>query len=247
MTGVARAAGFYDRAYASADLRAWRELGARGKADHVAELIAALRLSPARVVEVGCGDGSLLAELGRRGIGERLTGFEISATALELARAREIPNLALLERFDGRGLDVSSESFDLAVLSHVLEHVDQPAGLLREAARCARVVVVEVPLESNLSARRQAKRSQADSIGHLQRLDRRQVRALVRSAGLEIAAELLDPLPLAVHEFFSSSRSERGRAAVKAALRRALFTLSERASERLFTLHYACACVPASA
>ncbi|GAC1528384.1 MAG: hypothetical protein NVS2B6_16360 [Thermoleophilaceae bacterium] len=31
MTGVARAAGFYDRAYASADLRAWRELGARGK------------------------------------------------------------------------------------------------------------------------------------------------------------------------------------------------------------------------
>ena len=45
----------------------WRQLGAQGKADHVARLAASLERQPRSVVEIGCGDGVVLEELARRG------------------------------------------------------------------------------------------------------------------------------------------------------------------------------------
>jgi SAM-dependent methyltransferase len=237
-------AGFYDSAYARGGERhaRWRELGARGKADHIEELARRAALDSERVVEIGCGDGALLSELSQRRFGGSLAGFDISEAALELARARSIPRVERLERFDGRRLPAGE--FDLAVLSHVLEHVPEPVPLLREAARVARAVVVEVPLERNLSGGRSAKRSQSEEIGHLAALDRDAVRALVGSAGLGVVAELLDPLPTSVHTFFADSAVDRARGLAKAAIRRSVFRVSETAAERAFTLHYACACVP---
>jgi SAM-dependent methyltransferase len=239
--------GFYDSAYARGGERhaAWRELGARAKADHVVSLCASATLRSGSVVEVGCGDGALLAELSARGFGDSLAGFEISAAALELARARAVPRVASLEVFDGVTLPVADSSFDLGVLSHVLEHVERPGALLREAARACRALIVEVPLERNASGGRATKRASSEEIGHVQALDRAAVRALVESAGLRVAAELLDPLPREVHTFFAESPVDQARGLAKAAVRRGLFRLSPAVAERAFTLHYACACVPA--
>jgi SAM-dependent methyltransferase len=235
-------AGFYDSAYARGGERHahWRELGARGKADHVLELAG----SAQTVVELGCGDGALLAELSHRGFGRSLAGFEISETALELARARSIPRVERLEAFDGKRLPVTDGAFDLALLSHVLEHVPEPVPLLREAARVARTVLVEVPLERNLSGRRSVSRDRSDAAGHLDALDRAAVRDLLDAAGLRVERELLDPLPREVHTFFADTPAARVRGMAKAALRRGVFMLSETAAERAFTLHYAALCSP---
>jgi SAM-dependent methyltransferase len=239
--------GFYDSAYARGGERhaAWRELGARGKADHVMSLCASARLASSSVVEIGCGDGSLLAELSSRGFGKSLSGFDISLAAVDLARAREVPRVVSLEVFDGVSLPVADGAFDLGVLSHVLEHVPGPLPLLREAARACRALIVEVPLERNASGGRAAKRAASDEIGHLQALDRAAVRQLVASAGLRVAGELLDPLPREVHTFFASSGVDQARGLAKAAVRRGLFRVSPSLAERAVTLHYACACVPA--
>lgn len=239
--------GFYDSAYARGGERhaAWRELGARGKADHVVSLCSSLSLAAGSVAEIGCGDGALLAELSRRGFGGTLTGFEISDAALELARARAAPRVVALEAFDGMRLPVADGAFDLGVLSHVLEHVPEPVALLREAGRACRALIVEVPLERNASGGREVKRSASSEIGHLQALDRDAVRRLVSDAGLRVAGDLLDPLPREVHTFFASSPADRARGLAKAAVRRGLFRVAPAAAERAFTLHYACACVRA--
>jgi SAM-dependent methyltransferase len=235
---VTSVADFYDDAYRSADDRhvQWRELSARGKAEHVIELCARERIDPRRVVEIGCGDGALLAELRSRGFGSELQGVELSHEAARMARDRGFQ----VEVFDGGRLPADDRSFDLAVLSHVLEHVHEPAPLLREAARVAGCAVVEVPLEANASGRRASKRAGSAEIGHLEPLDRAAVRTIVADAGLEIRAELLDPLPRDVHTFFADSRGARLRGGVKAAVRRAVFALAPRLAERSFTLHYAC-------
>lgn len=239
---------FYEEAYADRGeagdrLGGWRAVGARIKADHVVDLSVRLGAKPRSVVEVGCGDGALLAELAARRFAPALAGFEISATAVAIVRGRDVPGLERIDRFDGARLPADAGRFDLGILSHVLEHVPEPALLLAEVARACDIVIVEVPLEANISARRASKRLGAEAIGHLQALDRGAVRELVKQAGLQVAADLSDPLPRAVHGYFAETTTARARAHLKAAARRMLFTLAPRSTEKLFTVHYACACV----
>jgi SAM-dependent methyltransferase len=238
---------FYDDAYSHDPTRSlqfarWRALSAVGKADHVTDLCVRAGIRPASTLEVGCGDGALLCELHRRGFGGRLTGVEITAAAVTIARER--PQIDAVELYDGLHLGDRDGTHDLGILSHVLEHVPDPAALLTEVARVCRAVVVEVPLEDNLSARRSNKREHAAEVGHLQRLDRSAVRRIVERAGLTIAGELEDPLPLSVHRFFATTARARTAGSAKWALRAGLHRLAPPAARRLFTLHYACLCLP---
>ncbi|HEX6020828.1 MAG TPA: class I SAM-dependent methyltransferase [Solirubrobacter sp.] len=214
----------------------WRAIGAASKAAHV----AALYPTGGAVVEIGCGDGALLAALSQRGIGSRLDGFEISPEAIELARQKAMPRVERLEAYDGVRIPASDDAYDLAVLSHVVEHIPEPLPVLREARRLAPRVIVEVPLEANRSARRPSVRAEAARIGHVHAFDRRAVRELCARAGLEVVAELTDPLPLRHHAFFASGAAARGKAALKTFVRRTAFRASPLRAERLFTVHYAC-------
>jgi SAM-dependent methyltransferase len=238
---------FYDEAYSlepsrSAVYARWRALGAIGKADHVIGLCERSGISPASTLEVGCGDGALLCELHRRGFGGRLSGAEISEAAVSIARERiQIDDVAL---YDGVRLPLADGTHDLGILSHVLEHVCDPSALLAEVARVCRAVVVEVPLEANLSARRAHKRQHAAEVGHLLRLDRSAARQIVIGAGLSVACELDDPLPPTVHRFFSTTRRARVAANVKWALRAGLHRVAPSLARRSFSLHYACLALP---
>jgi SAM-dependent methyltransferase len=238
--------GFYDQAYSMAGEEAalyarWRALGALGKADHVIELCRRAGIEPATTLDVGCGDGALLGELARRGFGGRLLGAEISEPAARIAAAR--PEIESIVRFDGHTLPFEAGAADLGVLSHVLEHVPDPARLLAEVARVCRAVVFEVPLEANVSARRRGKREHATEIGHLHHLDRAAARAIVARAGLRAAGELEDALGLEVQLFFANGRGAWTAATAKWAARSGLHRLVPPLARRLFTLHYACLCV----
>ena len=236
---------FYTDAYTVADAdRAnaygeWRSLGARTKADHVVALCERAGVRPQRLVEIGCGAGSLLAELAARGAAAQLDGYDLSAPAVEIARSHGLPGVRV-EVFDGERLPVEDGAYDLAVLSHVLEHVPDPAALLAEAARAAPWVLVEVPLEDNRSAARPAKRAEAARIGHIQFFDRAAVGALCRHAGLEIRADLADPLGREHQSFGAAGTRARLRATAKAGARSVAWRAAPRAAEQWFTVHYAC-------
>ena len=238
---------FYDEAYSHGPAEGalyarWRALGAVGKAEHVISLCTRAHIYPASTLEIGCGDGALLAQLSRMGFGGTLHGVEITDRAVEIARSR--PEIDSVQLYDGLHLQASDGEYSLAVLSHVLEHVPDPAPLLAEASRACGAVVVEVPLEANWSARRSRKREHAAEVGHLQRLDREAMRAIVARAGLRVAGELEDPLPLRVHLFFADTPGRRAAAGIKWAFRAGLHSLAPGLARRLFTLHYACLCLP---
>jgi SAM-dependent methyltransferase len=254
----AELADFYEAGYGGEAARAergarWRALGARGKADHVLALCVRAGVYPQSTLDVGCGDGALLCELHRRGFGGRLAGVEIAQAAVEIANARE--EIARVELYDGRHLPAGDGEYQLGILSHVLEHVREPATLLAEAARVCGAVVVEVPLEDNLSARRASKRAHATEVGHLHRLSRAAARAIVRDAGLRVAGELEDALPLEVHRFLAADCTVDGQspaaqgkrqlgARAKWAVRTGLHSVAPPAARALFTVHYACLCLP---
>lgn len=106
--------------------------------------------TPGRVLEVGCGDGWMLAMLQKRGW--RVLGCERSAEAARAAsEASGIPVVAGgLEQF-GDG-----ERFDLIILFQVLEHVPEPMDALRRCAallRAGGLLVVAVPNFASWQAR----------------------------------------------------------------------------------------------
>ncbi len=241
---------FYDDAYTrepgeAAVYARWRALGAVGKAEHVITLCTRASVQPTSTLDVGCGDGALLCELHRRGFGGALSGVEIAQAAVDIARARA--ELDSIELYDGLHLPAADGAYDLGVLSHVLEHVPDPAALLDEVGRACRAVLVEVPLEANWSARRARKREHAAEVGHLQRLDRSGAREIVARAGMSIVAELDDPLPLEVHRFFAATARARGAASAKWGIRAAVHRLAPALARRAFTVHYACLCLPRAA
>ena len=254
MPDTAELADFYEEGYSqdaasAARSSRWRALGARGKADHVIALCAAAGLAPASTLEVGCGDGALLCELHRRGFGGKLSGVEIAPAAVAIARSRA--EIERVEVYDGRRLAARAGEYELGILSHVLEHVHEPAALLAEVARACGAVVVEVPLEDNLSARRAGKRAHAAEVGHLHRLSRTAARAIAGEAGLRVAGELEDALPREVYRFLASSAGAatlagEAKASAKWALRAGPHRVAPGLARRLFTVHYACLCLPAA-
>jgi SAM-dependent methyltransferase len=224
--------------------RRWRELGAEGKADHVVALAerAGIAARAGTICEVGCGDGAVLGVLGRRGFGTRRVGYEISSSGVRLAAERAEVDLAAV--FDGATLPEQDDAYDLVVATHVLEHVPDPLPLTREMLRVGRAVVIEVPLEANLSARRPAARAASEGVGHLHRFSRRAIRDLVGRGGGRVVAELLDPLPRAVHGFGAQTARQRLKGDVKWALRAGAAAVPP-LGERLFTMHFAVLAVPA--
>ncbi len=116
-----------------------------------------LRVRPgARVLEVGCGNGTDLAVLAGLVGGEgRVTGIDASLTMLATARDRNTGgNAKVLDfvRCDAANLSFPDQAFDAARADRVLQHTKSPPGVIQEMARVTRpsgrVVVFEPDWET---------------------------------------------------------------------------------------------------
>ena len=93
----------------------------------------------AQVLEIGCGTGTVSRILAQRPGVERVLGVDPSSTFVAKARelAQGIPNL-LFEQMDGRSLNLTDNSFDVAVVHQALSHIPEPEELISEAFRVIR-------------------------------------------------------------------------------------------------------------
>lgn len=120
-----------------------RHLVARFLAE-VSRLVGERR--PARVLEVGCGEGIVMRYLRERHPGLRVDGVELDVAALERARARN-PDSRLI-RGDACALGVQSGAYDLVLCLEVLEHLAEPEWALGEIRRVSRAgCILSVPHE----------------------------------------------------------------------------------------------------
>lgn len=107
----------------------------------IKEIIQSLKFQS--VLDVGCGAGSLLAELKSEFPHIKPMGVDVSSSAIELAR-RRVPDA------DFRVLDIAQSSldtkFDLVVCSEVLEHIpDDIAAMTNLSKMTKKYLLVSTP------------------------------------------------------------------------------------------------------
>ena len=183
-----------------------------------------------QVVEIGCGDGAIIQELARRGFGQSYVGYEVSDSGVRQARERAYAKPSRFELFDGTRLPAEDKTFDLAIVSHVLEHLEEPRQLLKEAARLANYVCVEVPLELNLRTRRDFRWT---SVGHINLYNPVVIRHLLQSTGLQVLVEQVTCPGRPVFTF----QSPRIRGSLHWAAKAMLLRVAPFVAWRLFTYH----------
>lgn len=93
------------------------------------------------LLDVGCGPGTLTLDLAGRVAPGRVTAVEVTADALDLARAeaerRGTPGVEFRVA-DVHALDLPDAAFDVVHAHQVLQHVADPVGALREMRRVTR-------------------------------------------------------------------------------------------------------------
>ena len=106
------------------------------------ELVADLVRPGSRVLDLGCGDGELLAHLiGERGCGG--TGIESDADGFHACVARGVP-VRQADLDDGLA-DFGDASYDVVILSQTLQATRRPAAVLQEVMRVGRAGIVSFP------------------------------------------------------------------------------------------------------
>lgn len=184
------------KGYYSDGISEWRRIGAVAKVENIVELCRSLQKE--RVLEIGAGEGSILNRLSEIEFGESLFAVEISETGVETILRRRINRLVECRKFDGYSVPYSDNYFDLAILSHVVEHVEHPRQLLYEASRVARFVFVEVPLEDNV---RLSSEFVFDEVGHINYFGPKTLRRLVQSCNLRVLRQITTNPSKEIHSY----------------------------------------------
>lgn len=143
--------------------------------------------APSSLIDVGCGEGTLTAELADRVPGPVL-GVDLGDAVLAAGWRRNArPNLDYAVA-DAAALPATDSGFDAACSVEVLEHLPEPDAALAEMRRVARrCLIVSVPQEPLWRAANVARGAYLGSLGntpgHVSHWSRRGFVSLVRRHG----------------------------------------------------------------
>jgi SAM-dependent methyltransferase len=222
----------YDGAY-SEQMKAWRRLGARDKAANIRSLTGHHIFQA--LLEVGCGTGSVLAQLSEDHLARQFNGIDMADP--ELHRDERATGIDL-RQYNGTNIPFEDNTFDLVVSTHVVEHVPDPRGFIAELIRVSSdYVYIEVPCELTLRANTDRLQPSVNT-GHINLYTPESFLLLLQTSGLEVEKFELFDHSIEVLGFPNSP--------IKGQLmkftRSALLAINPFLASRLFTYHCGALC-----
>jgi len=146
--------------------------------------LASQGIHEGRLLEVGCGDGYLLAAAERRGF--EVTGVEYSEPAAQRARAGLSRGRVLVGELSQ--VELPSAAFDACILADVIEHVRDPRSLLtavRERLKPGGCLLIATPSTDSWSARLMGRRWMEFKTEHMSYFNRRTLESLLSQTGFQ--------------------------------------------------------------
>ncbi len=144
----------------------------------------------AKVLDLGCGRGYVAKKLLPKT--NRILGIDYNASSIDYAKSSLADSGVTFiceDIFDYLGKH-SDEKFDVVVLSHVLEHIDDPETFLKRINHIGNFFYVEVPdIEtSHLNTYRQLLKTDLlyNDADHVHEFDRNQLKGILNRANLRI-------------------------------------------------------------
>jgi ubiquinone/menaquinone biosynthesis C-methylase UbiE len=172
----------------------WRRIGAIPKVDNIMALCR--DIPHTSILEVGAGEGSVLNRLAETGFAEKLYAIDISESGIERIKQKNIPTLQECSLYDGYTIPYADNQFDIVMLTHVVEHLEHPRELIREASRVGKNLFIEVPLEHT---RKLPQDFVFDRVGHINVYTPKTIRHLLQSCNLVIDNQIVTVHSRAVH------------------------------------------------
>jgi hypothetical protein len=161
----------------------WHVEDSPWKAQQVLRMLQRHDIHPGTVAEIGCGAGEILRQLSLNLTGAAFSGFDISADAITLARARESDRI----RFFNIDLCASPDHFDVLLVMDVVEHVEDCFGLLRSIREKAEYKIIHIPLDMSVSLLvRNRLMDVRKSVGHIHYFSKHTALALLEDTGYEV-------------------------------------------------------------
>ncbi len=225
----------YDNYYTTDREKLWYEINAEDKAANIVRMCG--ELGAKKVVDIGAGSGAVLRRLAEAGLGEELHAAEISDSGMSELKKLVGGKIAEPRKLDGLRLPYEDDQFDLAILSHVVEHVEHPRMLLHETRRIAKKVYVEVPLEVVPMKRNLRGDWKMDTTGHINYYSQDMIRRLMQTSGWRVLKERVTITSPATYEFMKGKRG-----LLEYRLKKMLLGLAPGLAQTVFTYHGAVLC-----
>jgi SAM-dependent methyltransferase len=167
----------------------WLDRTAGHKADSIERLLKRNKVECNTLLELGCGTGSVIRECQRRKLAETYIAVDYSETAIKhLSEQTEGIETYV---FDVTAADFSFDRLvDVVVLSHVIEHLEEPLAFLQSLRRLNfKYLLSEVPLDDLLMGKLSALRvkDRAHNLaGHVQFFTASSFRRLLYQSGMQV-------------------------------------------------------------
>lgn len=221
----------YEDYYGNGDSE-WRRLGAIDKVENIVSLCG--NLPRHSILEIGAGEGSILKRLSELNFGGEFYALEISPSGVEMIKNKNISRLVECKVFDGYQIPYDNERFDIAILSHVVEHAEHPRLLLYEASRVAKYLFIEVPLEDTI---RMPRDFVFDRVGHINFYSRKTIRRLVQSCKLRVIDQITTNPSKGTYTYHNG-----GKGLINYYIKQVLLKVLPDVATEVFTYHSALVC-----
>jgi SAM-dependent methyltransferase len=160
------------------------------KTDNEKDLLLSFIAQDSTVLDLGCGEGYVIKRLLNRT--KNITGIDYDENSLEVAKSnlRETGVTLIFDNILNYVKNNPGIKFDYVVLSHVLEHIDEPQLFLNSLKAISRYFYIEVPDFESTHLNLYRQKIDTDLVysdaDHVSEFDRNELEDIITQCNLQI-------------------------------------------------------------